>query len=349
MKKFKTYLAAGWILCLLIGNLTPVKADQIQIHARLDTQEILIGDQIHYTFEVTQTPSYKAHFPSLRKGLHNEISVLDSTSLDTVQKDDNTLTIQKKYLITTFDSGYYKIPSYPLVFQKDGKKDTLQFPAKELWVYTLKTDTAKDIQAIKPPLEAPVTFAEILPYLGYGLLGIAIIGLIIYIIRKRRKKQPVYKPVSAPSKPAYVIALEQLDQLKAEKLWQQNRIKEYYTRLTNIIRAYLERRYGIKAMEETTSEILKDMEHTGFSNKELFEKLRGLLGLADLVKFAKNLPEPDENEKNLENAYDFVIQTKQKDQEEEQQSGPEHKEHDTPSGDAIDSGNPQQKNDTGNE
>ncbi len=301
-----------FIFLLLISAIGNIKAGQINIRAYIDTNQIFIGDQLYYTLEVIQSTGYHSIFPSLQDTLAKHIEIIDSTKIDTSHVQDGQLKLTKKYLITSFDSGMYIIPSYPFIFHTHNSKDTLHFPSVSLNVHTIAAvDTATGIKDIKPPFEAPVTFSEALPYLLYGILIAAIIIVFIYIISRRRKNRPVFRP-HVPPKPAYIKALEELDKLKEEKLWQKNMLKEYYSRLTNIIRAYIEQRYSVKALEETTNEILQDMKKAGFRDKELFEQLRSLLSLADMVKFAKGITEPDENEQNMENAYTFVMRTKKK-------------------------------------
>lgn len=304
-----------FILMLLISANGPIRAGQINIGAHIDTNQMLIGDQLYYTLEAIQSTEYHSIFPSIQDTLAKNIEILDSTEIDTSILNDNQIKLTKKYLITSFDSGDYTIPAYPFIFQNKTIRDTLYFPAVNLSVHTIAAvDTATVAKDIKPPFEAPVTLKEVLPYLLIGLSGIAIIILIIYIIRRTQQNRPVFKPY-IPPKPAYITALEELDKLKEDKLWQKNMLKEYYSRLTTIIRAYLERRYGVKALEETTNEILTDMQTIGFSDKALFEQLRSLLSLADMVKFAKGMAEPDENEQNMENAYNFVMKTKKKEED----------------------------------
>jgi hypothetical protein len=113
-----------------------------------------------------------------------------------------------------------------------------------------------------------------------------------------------------PKLPPHVIALQELDKLKNEELWQHEKVKDYYTRLTDIVRVYIEDRFTISAMEQTTFEIL-----TSFNIKEeqiekkSFDELKEILEVSDLVKFAKFTPLPDENHMMLSNAYLFVKET----------------------------------------
>jgi hypothetical protein len=165
------------------------------------------------------------------------------------------------------------------------------------------------IRDIKQPIAVPVSFSEIYPFILAGL-GLAGIGLVIfYLLRKRKRKEPVFS-ISKPAEPPHVIALRELDQLRDEKLWQRNEYKQYYTRLTEIIRNYIERRFEIPAMEQTSYDILLSWKKKGYDDPDLYKILKQLLGLADLVKFAKEKPLPTDNEVNLDNAYVFVRNTK---------------------------------------
>ena len=166
---------------------------------------------------------------------------------------------------------------------------------------------------IKQPFDQSYNWLDWLKdnmYVVYGsLLAILLILLIIYLVRRFYKIKPAVVILEVPKIPAHIIAIQKLDELKNEKIWQQGKLKVYHIRLTEIVREYIENRYRIKALENTTDEIL-----FGFRNVAIDEgsrlKLMKLLVLADLVKFAKEQPLPDENELSLSDAYDFVNGTK---------------------------------------
>ncbi len=106
-----------------------------------------------------------------------------------------------------------------------------------------------------------------------------------------------------------MIAFRELDRLKEQKLWERGEVKQYYTRLTDITRNYIEKQYGIPAMERTTDEILQAFRRVNTDDGILDEMLSGLLQLADLVKFAREDPLPVDNQTHLNNAYLFVQKT----------------------------------------
>jgi hypothetical protein len=171
-------------------------------------------------------------------------------------------------------------------------------------------DSTDQIFDIKLPYGAPITFREILPYLLAGTALLILAYFLIYSLRRKKRDEPIIRKIR-PSEPAHIIALRDLDKLKSEKIWQQDKIKLYYTRLTEILRVYIENRYGILAMEQTSNETLQSLLESGFNDNNLFEKLKEILLLADLAKFAKAKPLASENETAMLSSYIFVNETKE--------------------------------------
>ncbi len=133
--------------------------------------------------------------------------------------------------------------------------------------------------------------------------------IIIYLVKRYRKKKPEVVVVEPPKIPAHIIALEKLEKLKNEKLWQEGKLKQYHSALSEIVREYVENRFKIQALEQTTDEILFGFRNVSI-DEESKQRLRQLLVLSDMVKFAKEQPLPHENEMSLTNAFDFVNGTK---------------------------------------
>jgi hypothetical protein len=112
-----------------------------------------------------------------------------------------------------------------------------------------------------------------------------------------------------PLRPAEEVALEKLDVIREEKIWQVGQVKEYHTQLTDVVREYIARRFEVSSAEQTSDETLSAMRPLLKEQKDLYEQLRKMLTLADLVKFAKWNTTPDENELSLRSAYTFVKET----------------------------------------
>lgn len=296
---------------------------EILLKVQPDTNIILIGDQIELTVSVEHPKGIHMGIPFLQDYIDQNIEVVESTVPDTLAIISNIVKLQQKYKLTAFDTGFYQIPPMPFEIHFGNNLDTLFSNPIPIGVLTLQLDTTNNIFDIKSQQEMPFTLAELLKS-KWLLLWIAalIIAVLVVIIIKLRKKPEGFKIISKPQIPAHVVAIKELDALKAKKLWQQNEVKEYYSRLTNIIRNYIELRFHIKALEQTSSEILSEFEKLKTIDGKQVEHLSQLLALADLVKFAKGTALPDENERNMESAYEFVKNTKAspETQEESEQS-----------------------------
>ncbi len=288
-----------------IGNLT--FGQLIIINAKPDSSKIRVGDQIGYKIEISHKKGVAITFPEFNGQLTDEIEILEELSSDTLLTDEE-VKITRSYLITSFDSGLHYIPPIKFPFQSSEISDTVETAASYLEVTNVDVNLEEDIKDIRDQYKAPITFAELLPYILGGLGLIILILFIIYYIRRKKQDKPIIK-IEKPKEPAHQIAFKELEKLKDEKLWQQGKVKEYYTRLTDIIRLYIEERFSIPAMEETTDELLQSFREKGEHKQLHFEILRQLLTTADLVKFAKEKPLPDENDGYYKNAYDYIKQT----------------------------------------
>ncbi len=320
------------ILFLSIISTLNIFAQNISVDASIDTNAILIGDQLKLNLQLTKPANKQVLFPQLSDTITDKIEIIQEAPIDTVSNKNGIITLNKQYTITSFDSGYYHIP--PLAFTIVNKdSDTITTNPLPLVVYTVKVDTASHkIADIKAPYETPLTFNEFIHEFGlYILIAIAILALLIlaywYYRKTKKKNAELDKSPKKPREPAHIIALRKLDELKDKKLWQNNNVKEYYSELTDILREYLVYRYNIDAMEMTSSEILSAIRNLNEVTDEVFNKMRYLLTTADFVKFAKAKPLPDEHDTCLKNAYFFVEETKPKEVNKEQKTETENSEN----------------------
>jgi hypothetical protein len=178
-------------------------------------------------------------------------------------------------------------------------------------VQPFEVDTTLAITDIKDIEKAPIWWWGIIRWI---LLGLLIAGLCVggyYLWRwLESKRKPAEEPVDPDLlRPADEVALEKLDEIKAQKIWKDGKVKEYQTELTDVVREYIGRRFDVQSTEKTSDETLRAMKP--LIDKELFAKLSKMLQLADLVKFAKWHTTPDENEQALSTAYEFVKETKE--------------------------------------
>jgi len=309
MKRYFNYTLVLTLL-LVCFNLTS-RAQSVQVVAKLDKVSIPLGEQTVLRLIAHIPAKSDITFPILADSIAGKIQIVNilkpDTSFDKDKPQDETIT--HNYIITGFDAKTYTIPSYTFRTKTASyTTDSLTFQ-----VVGVPVDTTKSIYDIKQPLAVSYTWWDWLKdHWRLVLLCLAIVlavGGIIYYLRKQRKTEtPVEKAVAAL--PADAIAINKLNALRDKKLWQQNEVKEYYSELTDVLREYLEKRYQITAHEQTTDEIFASLKRKDL-HADGRNKLKQILVLADLVKFAKEKPVPADNELCMDNALGFIVLTKQ--------------------------------------
>lgn len=316
------------IIALSLFFVINVKAQKASAHATIQPTEIMIGEQALINLRVISPKDKTISFPVYDKEIVPGIEVITMLPPDTVI-ENNVMTLNFRYVITSFDSTLYHIPHIPIFDGTDtifSNSFGLKVTSPELTDSTLnylekinrgETDSIDfkqlQINDIKPIRKAPFVWTDYLwilwLVLGIALL-LALIGFIVYLLVKKKKKGYIFKPPVVL--PAHVIAVNELDKLKAEKIWLQGREKEYYIKLTDILRRYIYDRGGINAMEMTSGEILNEIRKIAEVDS-VYDNLKQILSTADLVKFAKYKPYADENDLSMVNAYFFVNQTREPD------------------------------------
>lgn len=304
------------LILTFFTTFSAINGQDVTVTALFDSSKIFIGDQIFYTVTIDQPSDLVLDFIKLKDTLCKNIEILYGPVIDTSTISAGRLKLTSKYLITSFDSGYYRVlPAYAEIKNENGiKRFYSDYSLLEVMrVKITPPDTAAKIFDIIKPYRAPVTIGEILPWVLLAAVVAALIWGIIKLIKRfmRSKKGP--EQIINPD-PAHIIAFRELEKLKEEQLWQKGEVKLYYSRLTEILRQYLENRFGVFSLEMTTSETLEALVKTGFKKDELYASLKSILNGADLVKFAKYKPEPSENEQHFDNSWKFVDATKVKEE-----------------------------------
>jgi len=304
------------ILIVFISAALSAGGQDIKVSASFDTSRIFIGDQVHYTITVERPSDLSVSIKTLRDTLCKNVEIVSGPSVDSLLMQDNKLKIIRKYLVTSFDSGFYQVPPvYAEIKDASGIKRYYSdySPLQVMRVKIAPPDTTAKIFDIIKPYKAPVTLGEIIPWLIIALIAAALAWGAILLFRRFKKNKSVDEPVRSPD-PAHLIAFRELEKLKEEQVWQKGELKHYYTRLTEILRQYLENRYGVCSLEMTTSETLEALVKTGFRKDESYTLLKTILNGSDLVKFAKYKPDPAENEEHFSNSWKFVENTKVKEE-----------------------------------
>ncbi len=268
----------------------------------LDTTHYLIGDWIPLTLEVTAPIDANVIWPVIDVNI-GDIEVLDRTEVDSTS-ENNFKTLMQELTLTVFDTGYYPIPAFHFI----ADEDTLSTLAKLVIIQGVEIDSLNaPVKDIKTVLGARVKFKEILPYLLIGLGVLLLVSILLYFLL-RKKPEPIIEE-EIITIPPHEWAYEALQKLEIEDLWQQGYVKEYYIRLTDILRQYIELRYKQPALESTTDEIMDRLRLVN-SDRSLLEQVRSTLVLSDFVKFAKAKPLVHEHESSFEVVKNFVDVTK---------------------------------------
>lgn len=302
-----------WLIFLLLFIISwHINAQRLKATASLDSTNILIGDQVKLILEIEYPGNVKIDFPHVPDTIQNQIEVLGRSPIDTLKIESEILQkLTQVITITSFDSGSYQIPPFWFTFEMNGLIDSIPSNDVALHVFSMEVDTTAGPTDIKMPYGAPVTLKEVIPYiLGIILIG-AILFLVLYSIKRNKSNKPIFSVTQKPKEPAHIIALRELERIKDEKLWQKDKEKQYYSEITYVLRNYIEDRFQIPAMEQTTDEILQSFRsRSGLLNEKSASNLIQILSLADLVKFAKYKPLPDANNLTLINSFFFVNDTK---------------------------------------
>ncbi len=298
-----------FIVMPFVGRSSVEKDDKApKVSATISPSTIMIGDQPIITVTVTKDVTHKIGFPDFPQEMSEHLEMLFHGAIDTL-RDENSreMTLIRKYVITTFQAGEHTIDGIPIFYVNGDKIDTLYSQPLKMQVNTYQIDTTKQtIYDIKQPIHTPLLLVEIEKYIYWGLFGLIVAVILIYIIIKLRRKEAIFTRAKVPP---HIRAASELNKIKDMKLWQQGKHKEYYTMITDIIRNYLDERFHKNAMEMTTEEIMESIKDDTISQVDK-DMLQELLMLADLVKFAKLTPQIDDNENSFIWAYNFVEHTK---------------------------------------
>jgi hypothetical protein len=253
-------------------------------------------------------------FPRFNPTDSRAIELIEELPIDTLEREGRFLRLQKRYRLAAFEEGLINMGAAGVLYADKNITDTLYaHDSVYLRVATFQIDsTSQSIFDLKPQYTLRFRFAEIKGYFAWGLLLIALLGVGIWALSRYLKERgkrlgDLFK--AAPPQPPHVVAIQALEALHHQKLWQNNRHKDYYSGITDILRRYMADRYDFGAMEMTTDEIVSatsaiDMPQK--SRSDLYEILR----TADLVKFAKAVPDEQYNERAYLDAYYFVEETK---------------------------------------
>ncbi|UPK70107.1 hypothetical protein [Chitinophaga filiformis] len=302
VKRLIFFFLLGCFLAPFIAS-----AQQVDVKAQADTDRIRLGEQVKLHLSASMPPQgMNVVFPQIPDSF-GHFEVVRRSPLDTTAQG-NTKLLGQTIVLTSFDSGRWDIPALRFDLVSGGSITDSAFTGPlSIDVNTVDVDTTKAFKPIKGVRTVGWSFWDYWLYFAIGIT-VALVGVGLFVYFRSRPKKAAPVPVAVVV-PPYEIALQQLQQLKSEKVWQQGDIKQYYTRLTDILRTYFEQQFNIPALEQTSEELLQHIKPVTILNQQR-DKLRGLLSLADLAKFAKMTPSPEEHEGAMQHAQEIVEWTK---------------------------------------
>ena len=301
------------ILCIFLfsaATILAASASDVVVKASLDSAYILMGQTTPMHIEILEGSNDLGLMPQTKNDtLVSAVELAGITKADTTDLGNNRRQIRFDLILQSFDSGLYTLP--PILYTVG--KDSFFTEELALKVLPVPVDTLQTVHDYAPVIAPDTHIFDYLPdfVTDYWWVILAVILLVIlailYFKYFRKKKIPqIFKKKEIPP---YELAIAELTKLHSENLCENGREKEFYTRLTEILRIYLDGRFGINAMEMTSTQIIDNLNQND-DTRDKSETMEAVLSIADFVKFAKVRPLPDDNNKAFNNAVSFVETTK---------------------------------------
>ena len=306
------------LLCIILISLLEVFPKGPAFLNPLQKRDsVVVADQLEYGFEMKGVKAgTRFGLPDYSKTGSEDIVLVKNWELDTTKIYLRTMTydLKARVVMAFFQEGEYQLNPIVVVRQEGEQADTLMFTGAKLEVKTMPVDTATFVpHDIKGQIRYPVTFGEVLPWIGAGLLLAALVAALIWWLRRRSRAKEAEKV----REPAHITALRNLDRYRGEKFWAPDKQKGFYSGVTDTLKTYIEARFGVDAPEMTTAELFGALKSEKDITPELYTDAKELFEIADFVKFAKHSAPDDYNAKVVPVAVRFVTETYQTTLEEE--------------------------------
>lgn len=308
-------------LAVAAAMILPASAVAQNYKAELDSNVIELASQARLTITAKTSVGRKVTPPTFKDNqIVPTLEVVAALKPDTLVGTQEYVAYRFHYLITSFEDSTYTIPPIGFMIDKDSVfTNSLEVQFTLLQgidsTFTADIDTTQIIKVfdIKEIKDTPWTFAEFWARFGNIILVLLLVALIAsavtYVIIRHIHNKPII-PFSKPKEPAETVAIRRLNQLKDKRLCEQDKNKEYYSELTEIIKTYISDRYGDSVMESTSAETLVILGRHAGKHSDAVNALASIFDVADYVKFAKMQPLPDENARCMNYAFEIVETTK---------------------------------------
>lgn len=280
-------------ICLFVGVVSSL-AQEVRVLPTLERNEILIGEQVKMQVRVIHEKATPARLILPPDTLVSGVEIIDYGLVDSLEVNDKLREAVYSVVITSFDSAMYVLDNIQALVG-DSLHKASETPT--LLVNTVPVDLSNPEQYndIKGAWKTPFVWKDYLIYVISGLLVLILAfgGYRLWLYIKRPKEASEVKSAE-PEKEPYEEAMEALSALKSRGLWENNQTKQYYTELTDILRRYIFRVYGIATWDRTSTEILEAF-RLGVTKDHSYTALQRILSTADLAKFAKYIPSAQDN------------------------------------------------------
>ena len=298
---FSTVLAFVLVACPVCAS------DDAAVHASLDSMMLWVGQQTGLHIEVSCDRDQEIEFPLFSDTIVRGLEIVPPVVTDTqLINGGKRMTVTRTYIVTCFDSALIFIP--PLPVKVDGEEFQSDALALSFQTFEIPEGHEKELFPPKENMDARITAAELKLPLLFLFLAVACTIVGLYLFQRYRDNKPIIRKIKLePKVPAHVRALGEIESLRQSGSAHDQDPKAYYTRLTDILRTYIDERFGFNAMEMTSDQIIENLEN--HPDHALLDELKGLLSTADMVKFAKVRPLLGENDRNLLGAVEFVKET----------------------------------------
>lgn len=304
----KSSIIAFTCFILLFTVSQKIFAQSVTVDATIDSLQILIGKQAKIKLQVSFDAKLKPIFPHPKDSLVHGVEIVEIAKTD-IQYLNNRqrILVTNEYTVTSFDAGLYYIP--PFQINIGGKVYASKALALKVIAIPVDIKHPDRFFAQKDVMNPPFMWTDWVWTFFVSILAIPILFIIVFLIMRLRDNKPIIRRIKIePQLPPHQQAMREIERIKSEKVWQKGFLKEYYTELTDILRTYIQNRFGFNAMEMTSSEIIEQI--MKMEDTQMINDLKFLFQTADLVKFAKHVPLMNENDANLLNAIAFVDETK---------------------------------------
>ena len=276
--------------------------------AILDTNTILIGDQIKLIISVELDLNEECNWPEFTDSVYEKVELISKSNLKETETENSKI-ISQQVVLTCFDSGSYYLP--PIVFNENKKTEGLLLNVNTIVIND--SSSMMDITDTKIGTKDDYTAEEIMEkrkrfwIMIAWIIGILLLLFLIYYLIKKYKKGESLITKRKIVIPPHITALNKLQNLKKQKLWQKGELKEYYSELSLILREYTENRFNFQALELPTSDIIRNLTQL---DSDLLSKLEFVLQKADNIKYAKGLSLDEENKESMKKSKEFIQLTK---------------------------------------